>query len=189
MDRTAQQRIKKQREARMNEGWAEARVWVPTKADAEKIQEYAAQLRAKAQELNELDELQGIKKMHPDTYTQIKGAIAEQGSAAYNTPSGAVQTLLSEFARDGYIADFAEAFVLFARAHPSNASFVEASVPGKILNGYFIRNQQIDVKELVAWQKKHPDWAEILRSTVRQPEKFELVVLDMAIAMKSVQHH
>jgi hypothetical protein len=184
MNANVQNRIKKQREVRLKEGWVEVRVWVPTKSDAEKVQEFAAQFRAKAQEVEWLNQLEGVKKMHHDRYQQIKDAIAQQGAAAYVTPSGAVQTLLSELARDGYIADFAKAFVLFARAHPGNASFVEASVPAKIMNHYWMRNQQIDTDAFMAWKEKHPDWADILKACVRNPAQFEQTVDEMVVALK-----
>lgn len=189
MDRSAQLRIKKQRDARTNEGWAEVRVWVPTKSDAEKVQQLAAQFRASAQELDELNQLQGVQKMHHNSFQQIKDAIAQQGSEAYTTPSGAVQTLLSDLARDGYIVDFGKAFVLFARAHPGNAPFVEQSVPSKIMNHYWIRNQQVDAGTFLAWQGKHPGWAEDLKACVRDPVQFERTVNEMLTSMRRDSRH
>jgi hypothetical protein len=188
MDPTAHQRIKKQRDARTKEGWAEVRVWVPTKSDAEEVQKLAAQLREKAQGLEELNQLEGVQRMHHSTHQQIKDAIAQQGSAAYITQSGAVQTLLSELARDGYIVDFAKAFVLFARAHPSHANIVEQSVPSKIMNHFWIRNQQIDAGVFLAWEGKHSDWAETLMECVRNPVQFELTVNAMLTKMKQTRY-
>lgn len=127
--------------------------------------------------------------MHPDIYSQIKEAIAQQGSAAYNTPSGAVQTLLSELARDGYIEDFANAFVLFARANPMNAPFVEESVPAKIMNHYWIRNQKLSADAVLAWQEKNTDWGKNLKAALRSPVEFEQIVKGMAEEIRTITHH
>jgi hypothetical protein len=189
LDRTGHSRIKKQRDARSNEGWAEVRVWVPTKADAKKVQSFAAQLRTDAQKLEELKELNGIKSMPPEIYMQIREAIVQQGSAAYNTPSGSAQTLLSDLARDGYIADFANAFVLFARANPINATFIEESVPAKIMNHYWIRNQKLSADSVVLWQKKYPGWSEKLKAKLRNPVEFEITVKQMAEEIRTLTHH
>jgi hypothetical protein len=186
MDRTGQNRVKKQRDARSAEGWAEVRVWVPTRSDAGKVQALAGELRSKAQQLDGIDKLEYVKKMPPDIYLAALKAIMDQGSSAYITPSGAVQTFLSEVARDGFIADFASAFVLFARAYPMNATAVEADVPAKIFNHYWIRNQQIPTDVVIAWAKSHDDWGDLLRRSVRTPSQFEMLVNNMTHEMRSI---
>jgi len=181
---TVRDRILKQRDARSTEGWAEVRVWVPSKSDAEKVQAYAAQLRAKALELEDLNELESIKKMHPESLQKFKDALAQQGSRAYTTEFGAVHTLLSDFARDGHIADFAAAFALLARANPAHASSVERDVPAKVMNHYWIRHKGIDAGAFLAWEKEHPEWSETLKACVRNPAQFEQVVDEMGVQMQ-----
>ncbi|MCW5297288.1 hypothetical protein DXT88_03785 [Herbaspirillum lusitanum] len=185
MATSTQQRIKKQREARFKEGWAEVRVWVPTKEDAEKVQQFAESLRKHVMELEGFNELKGVKKMPFNNREKIKEAIAMQGSAAFSTPSGAVQTLLSDFARDGYLEDFSKAFTIFARAYPSNAVYVEESVPAKIMNHYWIRNQDIEVNKFSAWEKKNPNWGDVLKDTLRDADAFERQVKHMCQQMKA----
>ena len=134
-DRTVVARLKRQRELRAVEGWREVTVWVPTEQDAADIRKLAEERRAKAEALKGLSEEVSI--VTHDTELRIAQAIAEQGAAAYTTPSGAVLTLLTELTEEGDIGGFSRAFIIFARAKPSNAAFIADAIPAKITNFLF----------------------------------------------------
>jgi hypothetical protein len=182
-DRTATERIKRQRDARMREGWQEVRVWVPTDHDAEDVRALAAERRARAEALHGLRE--GIPTMNPATEERIIAAIADQGSAAYTTLSGPVLTLLTQLAEEGDVAGFSHAFVTFARAKPMNAAFVAEAAPAKVLNGYLFKRLKLDMDAFLRWEKSNPDWAASIKAALRDPAQFEHVVGEMAAAISS----
>lgn len=113
-DRTVTDRMKRQRELRAAEGWQKVTVWVPTLADAEDVKKLAAERRARAEALAGLSE--EVPKVNVDTAERIARAIAEHGSKAYITPSGAVLELMKELAKEDDLESFASAFVIIARA-------------------------------------------------------------------------
>lgn len=125
-DRTVTDRMKRQRELRAAEGWQKVTVWVPTLADAEDVKKLAAERRARAEALVNLSE--EVPKVNVDTAERIARAIAEHGSKAYITPSGAVLELMKELAKEDDLESFASAFVIIARAKPTNAKFITARV-------------------------------------------------------------
>jgi hypothetical protein len=180
-DPTAVQRVKRQRDVRLAEGWTEVRVWVPTEQDAHDIRNLAADRRAKARALAGLD--QGIKSMSPETLDRIAKAIAEHGSAAYTTPSGPVLDLLTKLADEDDLASFSRAFVLVARAQPASAAFVADAVPAKISN-FLIKHRGIDASALIKWTASNPDWKEELKDALRDPDRFVRVVDGFASAIK-----
>jgi hypothetical protein len=180
MAKPTSERIRQQRDARISEGWAEVRVWVPSKADAEQVQAFAAELRAKAASFSELMQLDGVGKMDQQRLNDFHAALAEQGSRAYTTHFGAVADLLSDFASEGCIADFARAYSIIARGNPAKAESVGQMIPAKIANNYWIRHRGIDVGAMTSWQKKHTHWADTLKAHVRDPERFVEIVDTMA---------
>lgn len=181
-DNTVAQRVRQQRDVRLNEGWEEVRVWVPTKGDADDLRKIAAERRAKAESLNELT---GSEiNMAPEQLEQIRAAIAEQGSPAYNTPSGPVLTLLTELATAGDLVGLSRAFVLFARAKPANAAFVSGHIPGKIVNGYFLRYLQLNVAQVMTWEREHPQFGEEIQMAVRDEQRFQTLVKNMAASIR-----
>lgn len=182
VDRTVANRVSRQRTARLREGWQEVRVWVPTDEDAAEIRALAERKRATAETLRGLKE--GVTGMDAATEVLILNAIQSLGSKAYNSPSGAVLTLLSELASRGDLRSFSNAFVIFARARPASAGYVEDSVPGKILNAYFYGHKGITFNEYARWHENHADWAERLKGAVRNPGMFELVVDQMLAEMR-----
>jgi hypothetical protein len=177
VDRTVSARVKRQRDLRIREGWQDVRVWVPSEKDAVEIRALAERMRARAESLEGLKE--GVSGMDANRERAIADAISQQGSPAYSTPSGPVLTLLSELAERGDLRSFSNAFVAFARAKPVNASYVEASVPAKILNQYFCRRHGVTVSQFERWRARHPNWAEDLKDTVREPARFEMTVESM----------
>jgi hypothetical protein len=181
VDRTVIQRVKRQRDARVNEGWFEIRVWVPTEADAEDVRKLAAERRAKAEALHGLKE--GVTSMNATNETRILLAVADQGSSAYTTESGAVLTLLTDLAQEGDLTGFSHAFTIFARAKPANAAFVANATPAKVLNGYFLNHQHIDASAFLQWEKANGTWSDAIRDALRDPERFKRVVEDMAAAI------
>lgn len=181
VDRTVVQRVKNQRDARLLEGWQEVRVWVPSEKDAEDIRNIAADRRAKAEALDGLSK--EVPKVSSQTEARIAQAIAEHGSAAYNTPSGAVLDLMTELAGEDDLQGFSRAVVILARAKPANAKFVLARVPAKISN-FVIQHRGIAASDLMKWADANPQWPEDLKRSVRDPEQFERIVEAMAESIK-----
>lgn len=181
-DRTVVQRVKNQRDARLLEGWQEVRVWVPSEKDAEEIRNMASDRRAKAEALDGLSK--EVPKVSSHTEVRIAQAIAEHGSAAYNTPSGAVLDLMTELAGEDDLQGFSRAVVILARAKPANAKFVLARVPAKISN-FVIQHRGIAALDLMQWADANPQWPEDLKRSVRDPERFEGVVEAMAESIKA----
>lgn len=130
-DRTAVDRVKRQRDARLAEGWQEVRVWVPTEQDAEDIRNLARERRDRAEALQGLTE--EVSSVTTETAARIAQAIAEHGSAAYTHSSGAVLDLMTKLADEDDIQSFAKAFVILARAKPGSAASAASFIPGKTL--------------------------------------------------------
>ncbi|MCB1520490.1 MAG: hypothetical protein KDJ37_07935 [Hyphomicrobiaceae bacterium] len=180
-DRTVAARVRRQRDARVTEGWVEVKVWVPTETDANDVRKLAAERRAKALALHGLCE--EIRTVTPEKAARIAKAIEDHGSAAYNTPSGAVLDLMTELANEGDLQSFARAFVILARAKPANAQFVAAAVPGKISN-FLVNHGGISSNDLNNWAADNPDWSAELQRAVRNPDSFDRVVEAMADAIR-----
>jgi hypothetical protein len=185
-DKTVVNRVRRQREARVAEGWQEVKVWVPTEADAEDVRKLAEERRAKAAALHGLS--QEVPTVNTETEVRIAKAIAAQGSAAYTTESGAVLELLTELASEDDLASFSRAFIIFARSKPTNATFVANAVPAKISN-FLVKHRGIDAPALLKWANANPNWTEDLKGAVRDPARFEQTVEYFARAIKSVRSH
>ena len=183
-DKTAIARVKKQRKARSCEGWQLVTVWVPTEADADRIRNLATEMRNRAERLDGLS--QEVKTVSFETEARIGQAIAEHGSAAFITPSGAVLDLMTQLANEDDLIGFSRAVVILARAKPSNASYVIAAVPAKISN-FIIKHRDVSLAELMAWQRANPDWPERLKQTVRQPIVFAAAVEGMVEDIQSTR--
>jgi hypothetical protein len=181
-DQTINARLKRQRELRATEGWREVKVWVPTEQDAADIRQLAEERRKKAEALHGLSK--EVPTVTPEIETRIAKAIAEHGSAAYITPSGAVIDLLTQLAEENDLASFSRAFVILARAKPVNAAFIAAAVPAKITN-FLVTRRGVDPVALMNWTKAHPGWEDDLKDAVRDPARFENVVTSMAEAIHS----
>lgn len=167
MDNSANQRVKNQRQARIQAGWQEVRVWVPTKDDAKQVQELAAKLRAKILDKQGLEQLPGVKAMCDEVRERVLSAIQSQDMPAYVTPSGAFLELLTELAKKGHLADMSAAFEIFVEAHPSNAKFVASSVGSKVMNHYFIPSLGLDgSRQFLQWQEGNPNWATMLTESL-----------------------
>lgn len=176
-DRTAIDRVRRQRELRVAEGWHEVKVWVPTAQDADDIRNLAAERRAKAEALFGLS--REVPKVTPEFEAKIAKAISDHGSAAYLHASGAVLDLLTTLAEEDDLHSFSRAFVILARARPTNAAAVASYVPAKISN-FLIKHRGVDPRSFVAWTDANPEWAENLKATVRHPARFAAVVESMA---------
>jgi hypothetical protein len=180
-DKTIGIRTKRQRERRGAEGWVSVRVWVPTERDAADVRKLAEKRRAQAEALRGLSE--EVPSVTPEIAARIATAIAEHGSAAYTTPSGAVLDLLTQLTEEDDLATFSRAFVILARAKPSNAALVAAAVPAKITN-FLVRHRNVDASTLIKWTNANPGWEDDLKNAVRNPKRFEQVVATMAEAIK-----
>jgi hypothetical protein len=181
-DSTVVMRVKRQRDVRLRAGWQEVRVWVPTDQDADYIRNLAAERRSQAETLPGLCE--GVTGMTVDQAARIIDAVANQGSAAYTTPSGPILTLLSELAEEGDLASLSRAFIIFARARPANADFVANMVPPKI-SDYLIRHRGTSAIAMVKWSQTNPNWADELKSALRDPARFEQAVDELS---KAIEH-
>ena len=121
--------------------------------------------------------------MTPEIAARIAAAIAEHGSAAYTTPSGAVLDLLTRLSEEDDLTSFSRAFVILARAKPANAAFVAAAVSAKITN-FLVRHRGIDPSSVDQVEQQNPGWEDELKNAVRNPARFEQVVAKMAGAIK-----
>lgn len=159
MTSTANQRMKNQRQARIQAGWHEVRVWVPTKGDAEQVYQLAANLRARLLNRQDIENLPGVKAMDEAIRMRVLEAIENQGSTKYVTPSGPILDLLSELAKEGHLADMATAFNMFRVAYPSNARFVAGSIAAKVVNHYVIPSLGLNgANQWERWQNANGTW-------------------------------
>jgi len=175
-DDNANARVRLQRERRLREGWKDVRVWVPSEQDAEKIRNLAEELRRNAVQLHGLSER--IETVNMETQYRIAEAIAQQGSKAYNTPSGAVLTLMTQLAEEDDLEGFAIAVNMLARASPANARYVTNAIPPKISN-YLILQRSVDRDAFLRWTSENPNWDDTLKEVVRHPPQFMAVIEDM----------
>jgi hypothetical protein len=182
VDQTVNARLKRQREVRGTEGWREVKVWVPTDQDAADIRQLAEKRRQRAEALHGLS--REVPTVTPEIESRIAKAIAEYGSAAYTTPSGAALTLLTQLAEEDNLTGFSRAFVILARAKPANAKSLAAAVPGKIAN-YLVTHRHVAPSSFTQWANAHPAWEADLQDAVRDPDRFENVVTSMADGMRS----
>jgi hypothetical protein len=121
--------------------------------------------------------------MNNDVRLRAITAIIEQHSAAYNTPSGAILTLLTELASEGNLPGLSEVYNLFAEARSDNALFVRNHVPAKVLNGYLLGLRQLDVAAFQKWEALNPDWPRWITVNLSDPAKFKRSVLDIEQAI------
>lgn len=180
-DRKPPSRVQKQREIRVAAGWHEVKVWVPTEKDADDIRNLANERRMKAEALDGLSN--EVKTVTPETQIRIAQAIAEHGSAAYTHSSGAVLDLLTQLADEDDLQSFSRAFIILARAKPTNAASVASFIPAKISN-FLIKHRGVDPASMMKWTHEHSDWTDLLKNAVRDPARFELVVETMAQEIK-----
>lgn len=183
-DRTAVNRVKRQRDVRLSEGWQEVRVWVPTEEDAEDVRNLAKERRARAEALHGLSE--EVTSVTPETAIRIARAIAEHGSAAYSHSSGAVLDLMTQLAEEGDLQSFSKAFIILARAKPASAPAAATFIPAKISN-FLIRHRGVEPDAMMEFMRMNPAWSDELKDAVRSPERFERVV--EAMAQKNKRPH
>ena len=181
-DRTVVQRVKNQRDVRLTEGWQEVRVWVPSDQDAENVRNLAAKLRAKAEALDGLS--REVPSVSPQTEARIAKAIADHGSAAYNTPSGAVLDLMTALANEDNLRGLSRAVVILARAKPANAKFVIDKVPAKVAS-FLVNHRGVSSDAHYKWSLANPSWADDLKNSARDPERFASVVEAMAKSVRA----
>lgn len=183
-DKKPPSRVQKQRVIRVAAGWHEVKVWVPTEKDAEDIRNLANERRMKAEALDGLSN--EVKAVTPETQSRIAQAIAEHGSAAYTHASGAVLDLMTKLADEDDLQSFSRAFIILARAKPTNAASVASFIPAKISN-FLIKHRSVDPQMMMSWVHHHPEWTDRLKDAVRDPERFETVVEATAQEMKRRQ--
>ena len=106
-------------------------------------------------------------------------AIAKHGASAYITPSGAVLELLSDLAKEGAFQAMSLAFRLLSVARPGSSNYVREQIPGKIFNRYFSGALFIDGSAAYRWTKERPEWADQLKESIDNPQKFEEVAIAM----------
>lgn len=173
--------MNRQRENRSAEGWKKVTVWVPTEADAEDIRKAALEKRKRAEALQGLSN--EVSTVNLETENRIAKAIAEHGSDAFKTPSGAVLTLMTQLAKEENLQGISRAVIILARAKPANAAFVIGAVPAKISN-FLTLQRGISSQALIKWTTKKPNWADEIKEAVREPDRFEQIVETMAEAIK-----
>jgi hypothetical protein len=178
-DKTIADRERRHREARNAGGWKRISVWVPTASDAEDVRKLAAERRARAENLDELKEL----NVKPETIKRIAAAIDKHGSNAYMTASGALLDLMTELTEEDDLPAVSAAYCILARAKPASAPYVANAVPAKISN-FLIRHRGIDGGAFYNWTVKNPSWAETIANAVSDPARFTSAVETMAEDIK-----
>lgn len=181
VDRTVRERLKRQRDARVEVGWQEVKVWVPTREDADDVRALAADRRSRAERMEPLLE---IRSMDAKTLKDTIEAVREQGTAAYTTPAGPILTLLSKLAEKGDVLGVAQAYAVFARAKPAYARQVADAVPAKINAQYFGR-LGVEMPRLMRWINANPGWAESLKAKLTQPPAFARLAEAMAAEIRT----
>ena len=111
----------------MAEGWKRISVWVPTAEDAEAVRQFANELRSKAESLSDLKEF----KIKPETTARIVDALALHGSRAYSVASGAMLDLMSELCEEDDLPAVSHAYIVLARAKPSQADLARRRGAGE----------------------------------------------------------
>jgi hypothetical protein len=94
---------------------------------------------------------------------------------------------MTQLADEDDLASFSRAFVILARAKPTNAVFVASAVPAKISN-FLIKHRGVSANALMKWTTANPAWGDDLTNAVRDPVRFEQVVEAMATAIKRRSH-
>ncbi|PZR32840.1 hypothetical protein [Caulobacter segnis] len=114
-----------------------------------------------------------------DDAWRVADAIAQQGSRAYVTGSGATLTLLTELAREGRLDTFARVVGLFAALFPKNIGFLREQVPAKVHANVLAPATNNDARRLMAWTQGTPDWADRLKEAVGSPPRFVATIEEM----------
>jgi len=109
-------------------------------------------------------------------------AIRDQHAPDYDTPSGAMLALLSEFALGGRMEAFAHAYQLFTVIHPMNATFVAARTPAMI-GGYLNAVHGVTDQRWTRWVTQNPDWSVQVRDALSDPARFEAFVAATAASI------
>lgn len=153
-------RVSALRKARLDAGWAEVRLWVASKSDAEEIRNHAEELMMKTidSSLRSFGDENNISVAVVDSTLD---AIHAQNSRVFTSPSGATLELLTNLLRAGAVRDANAAYLMFAKAHPGNARHVAGQIPGKVLNRYLL--SKLDFRgadRFIAWQKERTGWAD-----------------------------
>jgi hypothetical protein len=164
---TANQRVKNQRQARTRAGWVEVRVWVPTKEDAAAVRDFAAKLRSKILNRQQLEHHPGAHSMSEETRNRVIEAMESQGSKKHTTPSGPFLDLLTDLSKGGQLAEMSMSFEIFRKAFPGNARFVANSVGAKMANYFFIPSLGLNgTSKFLHWAESHQDWARALADSL-----------------------
>ncbi len=121
-----------------------------------------------------------------DEAWRIADAIANQGSRAYTTESGATLDLLSELAKEGRLDTFARVCGLFATLYPANTAFLIEQIPLKIGANVLARAASSNLRRLNSWERSHPNWRNALKATIRSPSAF-VTAVDGMVAEISAQ--
>jgi hypothetical protein len=119
--------------------------------------------------------------MNDEDKARIEIAIKSQGTSRHITPSGSILDLLTEFAREEKLAEMAQAFIRFQSVNRLNAGFVQESVPGKVLNWYFVKGAPISFSTFDKWAKseQRKNWAEQIKNALANATQFESLVRQM----------
>lgn len=173
--------MQRQRALRLNEGWEEVRVWVPSAAHADEIRALASDMRRQARALEPLKEQTPM--ITAETLEKIAGALAQYGSVKFNTPSGSLTDELGVLAKTGDLAAFSHAFAAFATAKPQAAAYIEGQVPAIILNSYWYGFKAVSFQKWRDLDQKYPDWADALKKSVRNVGRFEATIADIEARM------
>ncbi|MEX3973847.1 hypothetical protein [Paraburkholderia caribensis] len=166
MAKSDKARTSAQRQARLDAGWKEVRVWAASPDDVPAIRKFAEELRMKSIN-NTVRQIARERSMPPAVMQRAVDALAQQDSCEFNTPSGASLTLMTDLARAQQLDDLNTFVKMFAAAYPGNAQFVAASVPAKLLsNALAYRLDFRSTERILKFQAAHPDLASEIQAAI-----------------------
>ncbi len=102
-------------------------------------------------------------------------------------PTGPIRALMTTFAEGGDLAALSLCYLAHRRAHPRAARYVLSKIPEKIYTGYLHRHQAISLPALAHWAVDHPEWRDLVTSTVSNPAMFATSMAATAAQAKSFE--
>lgn len=147
------------RQARLDAGWKEVRVWAASPDDVPAIRKFAEEM--KMQRIDKTVRQIGRSRNMPEPVLRCAiEALAQQDSPEFNTPSGASLTLMTDLARAQQLDDLNTFVMMFAAAYPGNAHFLAASVPVKLLSNALPYHLDFrGTERILKFKAAHPDLA------------------------------
>lgn len=107
-------------------------------------------------------------RMTEDERIRVLAAISERGSDRWNTPSGAILALLTEFAKQDKLLQLSEAYRMYVKACPDAKPYVSERLSAIINNHYLLRFAELET--IKRWMEKNPDVDEQIKAYAETPQ-------------------